>query len=440
MNLPEQGQSPEIPLDPAPLSRYVMDYRKVKSAQIEIDRQEKDMGEKDNHTQTPAPPATGLSGPTRFLVTAAAFVVVVAGMKAAVDIIVPFLMAVFLAIISTPALFWLKKKGFTTPFAILAVSLIILLAGLLIGTVLTTAIADFKNDLNDYTYKLNSELQSLEKRWNEWLEKQRERFRQNESDKPEAQTPETQPLPAASTETKAGEDTKDKKPLSITKFLDAQAGMQLMGVLLNQLGGIVADGFMIYLTMVFILLEASILPGKIQAAMKNSPNTYNNLTTIGEDVKKYLAMKTAISLTTGIIITVWLSILGVKYPIVWGLIAFLLNFVPNIGSIIAAVPACGLAFVQLGAGSAALTALGYIVVNIVIGNIIEPRLMGRRLGLSTLVVFLSLVFWGWVLGPMGMLLSVPLTMTVKIALQSHPDTRTFALLLGSENPPPPKKK
>jgi predicted PurR-regulated permease PerM len=216
--------------------------------------------------------------------------------------------------------------------------------------------------------------------------------------------------------------------------------MQLMGVLLNQLGDIVADGFLIYLTMIFILLEASILPGKIKAAMKNSPETFDNLSTIAGDVKKYLAMKTGISLVTGIIIMVWLTILGVKYPIVWGLIAFLLNFVPSIGSIIAAVPAVALAFVQLGLGSAGLTALGYLVVNILIGNIIEPRLMGQRLGLSTLVVFLSLVFWGWILGPMGMLLSVPLTMTVKIALQSHPDTRTFAILLGSENPPPVRKK
>ena len=136
----------------------------------------------------------------------------------------------------------------------------------------------------------------------------------------------------------------------------------------------------------------------------------------------------------------WLTVLGVKYPIVWGLIAFLLNFVPNIGSIIAAIPACILAFLQLGPGVAALAALGYVVVNIVLGNLIEPRLMGQRLGLSTLVVFLSLVFWGWVLGPVGMLLSVPLTMTVKIVLQSHPDTSKLAILLDSQRPPVMRNK
>lgn len=391
------------------------------------------MGDTDNQAQT-SPPPGGLSGPTRFLVTAAAFVVVVAGLKAAVDIIVPFLMAIFLAIISTPALFWLKKKGFNTPVAILVVSLVILLAGLLIGTVLTTSIADFTNDLPQYTKKLNEELGNIEKKWNVWLDEQRHKFRQETVNKIENNTTIQAEQPDTPGVTKPA--VEEKVPLSITRFFDAGAGMKLIGDLLSQLAGIMTDGFLIYLTMVFILLEASILPGKIRAAMNNSPQTFENLTSVAGDVKKYLAMKTAISLATGIIITIWLTILGVKYAIVWGLITFLLNFVPNIGSIIAAIPACALAFVQLGAGTAALTALGYIVVNTVIGSFIEPRLMGRRLGLSTLVVFLSLVFWGWILGPMGMLLSVPLTMTIKIILQSHPDTRTFAILLGSQNPPP----
>jgi len=206
------------------------------------------------------------------------------------------------------------------------------------------------------------------------------------------------------------------------------------------MGAILTNGFMIYLTMVFILLEASILPSKIKAALKNTPETYENLSQIADHVKRYLALKTLLSLTTGVLITVWLTILNVDYAIVWGLIAFLLNFVPNIGSLIAAVPAVILALLQHGPATALLTAFGYIVVNISIGNFIEPRLMGQRLGLSTLVVFLSLIFWGWVLGPLGMLLSVPLTMVVKIILQSHEDTRWIAILLGSETPRLPKKK
>ena len=145
-----------------------------------------------------------------------------------------------------------------------------------------------------------------------------------------------------------------------------------------------------------------------------------------------MEIKTVISVLTGLLIGIWTSLLGVDFPIVLGLLAFLLNYVPNIGSMIAAVPAVLSAFIELGIGPAAVTGLGYVVVNTVMGNIIEPRFMGRGLGLSTLVVFLSLLFWGWVLGPVGMRLSVPLTMTVKIALDANEQSRWLAILLGSD--------
>ena len=400
------------------------------------------MSEAKKDTQTNQ--SSGLSGPARFLITAAAFVVVIAGMRASVGIIIPFLLAVFLAIIATPALFWLKGRGISTVFAILIVSFVIMLGGLMVGTILGTSIADFTNDLPEYTAEFNANVQSLEEKWNTWIDEQRERFTLDDEDEtvlgngdsPAQSDGPTVQSPLAVVETEA------KEPFSLTQILDAQAGIGMIQMLLSQMGSILKNGFLIYLTTIFILLEASILPGKIKAAMKNNDEAFNNMAGIADDVKKYLAMKTIISLGTGIIITIWLTILGVKYPVVWGLTAFLLNFVPSIGSIIAAIPACILAFLQpeLGPGTLALTAMGYLIVNIVIGNLIEPRVMGQRLGLSTLVVFLSLVFWGWVLGPVGMLLSVPLTMAVKIALQSHPDTRKLAILLDSQKPPAKAKK
>ena len=397
----------------------------------------------DMEKQSASHPSAALSAPARFLITAAAFVIVVAGMRAAVEIIIPFLLAVFLAIICTPALFWLKNRGISTPFAIIIVSLVIITAGLMIGTILTASIADFTNDLPKYTNQLNANIQDMEKRWNAWLDEQQEKFHLDNNGTPSPADSNATPTATDGSVGSANNELKPKptkEPLSVSQFLDAQAGVKMMGDLLAQLGNILTKGFLIYLTTLFILLEASILPGKIRAAMKNNVETYNNLSGIANDVKRYLAMKTAISLVTGLLIMVWLTILGVKYPIVWGLMAFLLNFVPNIGSIIAAIPACILAFLQLGTGMAALAALGYLAVNIVLGNLIEPRLMGQRLGLSTLVVFLSLVFWGWVLGPVGMLLSVPLTMTVKIVLQSHPESSKLAILLDSQKPPVKRKK
>ena len=143
-----------------------------------------------------------------------------------------------------------------------------------------------------------------------------------------------------------------------------------------------------------------------------------------------MTIKTTVSVMTGVVVTVFLFAVGVDFPILWGLVAFLLNYVPNIGSIIAAVPAVLLALIQLGTGYALVTAGGYVAINVIMGNGVEPRFMGRGLGLSPLVVFLSLVFWGWMLGPVGMLLSVPLTMTAKIAMEAHPDTSWLAQLLG----------
>ena len=110
----------------------------------------------------------------------------------------------------------------------------------------------------------------------------------------------------------------------------------------------------------------------------------------------------------------------------------MLNYVPNIGSIFAAIPGVLTALVQFSALKAGYAAAGYIGINLLVGSVIEPRFMGRGLGMSTLVVFLSLVFWGWVLGPVGMLLSVPLTMILRIALEGNEDTRWIAVLLGPE--------
>lgn len=145
-----------------------------------------------------------------------------------------------------------------------------------------------------------------------------------------------------------------------------------------------------------------------------------------------MAIKTWMSLATGIAVFILLAIVGVNYAVLWGLLTFFLNYVPNIGSIIAAIPAVLLALIQLGFVKSVIVAAGFVVINLLMGNVIEPRFMGRGLGLSTLVVFLSLIFWGWVLGPVGMLLSVPLTMTAKIALDSREETRWLAILLGPE--------
>ena len=148
---------------------------------------------------------------------------------------------------------------------------------------------------------------------------------------------------------------------------------------------------------------------------------------------RYLGVKTLISLLSGISTWILLDVLGVQYAILWGTLTFLLNYIPNIGSIIAAVPVIVQALLLNGFGVGMGVTVGIIALNIVIGNIIEPKMMGKTLGLSTLVVFFSLLFWGWLLGTVGMLLSVPLTMAFKITLESSESTKKNAALLGDVN-------
>jgi predicted PurR-regulated permease PerM len=330
---------------------------------------------------------------TQFLITVAAFVIVVAGMRAAEKILVPFLLSAFLAIICAPPLFWLRRKRVPTALALLIVIGGIMGIGLLMGTLVGASVKDFSAALPFYQARLQEEIQGLIA----WLGR-------------------------------IGLEISDQVLL---EYFDPGAIMRIVGKTLTRLGGVLTNAFFILLTVIFILLEASSFPDKLRAILGPTNPTLANFEKITNDVKGYMARKTLVSLATGICIAIWLAVLSVNYPLLWGLLAFFLNFVPNIGSIIAAIPAVLLAFIQLGVGSALLTALGFLTVNTVIGSVIEPRFMGRGLGLSTLVVFLSLVFWGWVLGPIGMLLSVPLTLTVKIALESNEDTRWIAILLGS---------
>jgi predicted PurR-regulated permease PerM len=180
-----------------------------------------------------------------------------------------------------------------------------------------------------------------------------------------------------------------------------------------------------------MLLESQHFEDKIEFA-DSSKEKIVYLREISSKIKSYMVLKALISLFTGIVIWIALSFIGTDYAFLWGVLAFLFNFIPNIGSIIAAVPAVFISLVQLGSMSALLVTLLYVVVNITIGSIIEPKIMGKGLGLSTLVVFLSLLFWGWLLGIVGMLLSIPLTIMAKIIFDSNKNTRWISVLLGSE--------
>ena len=333
------------------------------------------------------------------LIILAALIVIFAGLKTAQALIVPFLLAFFISIICAGPFFWLQKRKVPASVAMLIVILIVMLGGLGVLTVVGTSVTDFTNQMPTYQDKLR--LQTLE--LFNWLESFGIHLSRS----------------------------------IILEHFDPGAIMQSAASMLATAGGVLTNSFMILLTVIFILMEAAGIPGKIRAALPHAEESLATFDLFVDSVKQYLAIKTLVSGVTGAIIALALTIFGLDYPLLWGMIAFLLNYVPNIGSIIAAIPAILLALVQLGGAQAIIIAGLYVAVNLIMGSAIEPRLMGQKLGLSALVVFVSLVFWGWILGPVGMLLSVPLTMIVKIALEVNESTRWLAILLGSDVPSSP---
>ncbi len=336
----------------------------------------------------------GFTPAARFLLVTAAFVVVVAGMRAAAPLLTPFLLAMFLSVIAAPPLFYLRRRGLPLWLALMVVVAVIAGFGGILGAVIGGSVDAFSANLPEYQENLRSQASALYR----WI----------------------------------GSVGLNVPAHVREAVLDPGKLMKLAGQMLSGLGGVLTNAFLILLTVVFILLEAASLPHKLQVALKRPEISLARLQEVMDDINRYMVIKTSTSLLTGVGIWLWLLAVGVDFPVLWGTLAFLLNFVPNIGSIIAAVPAVLLAVVQLDLPSAVWVAVGYLVINFLIGTVLEPRFMGRGLGLSTLVVFISLVFWGWVLGPVGMFLSVPLTMTLKIALDSTPHTRAAAVLLGPD--------
>jgi predicted PurR-regulated permease PerM len=328
------------------------------------------------------------------LYTVAALVVVVAGMRVASPIIVPFLVSVFLAVVSAPAVRWLQERGLPMWLALSLVSLGIAILSLGIIALIGGSV----NDLSQKVPEYRDQLLALKIRCIDWLEEH---------------------------------GVNVKKPAE-QEGLDPSRLFGFLTSTVNGLSGVFGNIVLILLTVVLLLIEASTLPAKLRAMPGDMEARSRRLATITEDIRRYMVIKTWVSLLTGGLVVLLLLVIGVDYALMWGLLAFLLHFVPNIGSLIAAVPAVLLALLQLGVAPAIFVALGYLVISSVIGNWVEPRIMGRGLGLSTLVVFVSLVFWGWVLGPVGMVLSVPLTVIVKIYLESSEKTRWMAVMLGNE--------
>lgn len=325
----------------------------------------------------------------------AAVIIIIFGMQAAQVLLIPFLMAIFFALITVRPMLWLQSHKVPSVLAAIIVVLALMFFLIVVGSIVGTSIAEFTAAIPSYQAQLkvvtDGMLQFVARFVND-----------------------------------------DVSVASLGELIDPGRAMGLAATILNALRGVLTNTFLILFTMVFILLEASSVPTKTMAAFGRTADSFQRAGIFVRNLGRYLGIKTIVSMVTGLIVGTMTWLIGLDFPLLWGMLAFILNYIPTIGSIIAAVPATLLALIQLGPAEATTTALGFLAVNTVFGNFVEPRLMGYGVGISPLVVFTGLIFWGWVFGPVGMLLSVPLSMALKLGLESDERTKWIAILIGSE--------
>ena len=308
-------------------------------------------------------------------------------------IVVPLLLSLFIAIIAATPINWFRERGVPPLLSVGIVLLFIIMLIVLLAIVLGNTMVQFNAALPVYQEKFD-EL--------------------------------TGSVTALLSERGVNLET-----AGIWEALDPGLLMTFANSLMSGLADVFGNAVMIMFIIVFLLIDALDFPKKVESAEGgNSERILEQISLYVKSTNQYMSIKALVSLGTGVLIWISLEVVGLDFAVLWGVIAFLLNFVPNIGSFLAAVPAVLLALVQLGPVSALIVIAIYMAANTIMGNVVETKLMGKKLGLSLLAVFLSLVFWGWLFGSVGMLLSVPLTMAVKFIAMNNPQTRWLGILLS----------
>lgn len=334
------------------------------------------------------------SPPARGLIVGAAIAVVVGIMKLAAPLLAPILLAIFIAVVATPPLAWLRRKGMPKWLALGIVAFILLDLGSLLALMTTGALEGFRESMPTYQERF----MLLSQEFGGWLER-------------------------------VGVDN---STAAVPDLLDPNKVMVGVRLLLANASGAFMSMLLVLLTVIFILLEVRSMPAKLRAAFNITDEGEARIARLLAAINHYMRIKTLTSLATAACIWLMLWTLGIDFAPLWAVLAFFLNFVPVVGNIIMMIPATLLALVSAGISTTLAVAAGYLVVNTVIGNVIEPRIMGKGLGISTLAVFIALLFWGWLFGAVGMFLAVPLTAAVIIGLDASPHTRPIAILLGPE--------
>lgn len=322
-------------------------------------------------------------------------IIIISGLRAGAEILGPFILSIFFAILIHPALEWLRYKGLPNWLSFFILFLTVAIAGMVFLLFFYLSLGQLQENLPIYENRLSELTTSI-------VSQLQERG---------VNVSNINQISALNPERLAG----------------AAAGF--ISVLFGQL----SVAFLVLLLLLFLLSEAPVFPDKVSKAFGANNPAINKLATFSKSIKTYSRIRTVSNLFVGVTFTILLLILGVDLAFLWGFLAFLLSYIPTIGLVLAAVPAVILALLEQSVSTAIIVTIGVIIINGISDSIIAPRLSARELELSAFVVFFSFIFWGWVFGPVGAVLSVILTLGIKLVLAAYPETRGYSILLGASD-------
>jgi AI-2 transport protein TqsA len=333
---------------------------------------------------------------TRLLVSLSSLVIIIAGVKAAAGLLGPILLSLFIVLVAAPMVEWLRRRHVPNWLAHMLVVLGVVAIGLLLIGFLGISIGQLTDALPEYRSLLDAQITALIT----WL-----------GDR--------------------GIEASDIVQLDlINPGRIIQLTISFIRGLLNTLTNI---GLTLFI-FIYMLVGAASFSRKLHRGLGDNSAILNRIQQFSQSISIYLFIKTWLGALTAIGQTLLLWVLGVDFAILWGVLAFLFNYIPNIGYIIALTPPVLFALLELGVGKAAIVFVGYALINNFFDIVIAPRYLGKGLDLSILVTFLAVIFWTWVLGPIGAFLALPLTvMLKKLLLETYADTRLLATLIGSES-------
>ncbi len=358
------------------------------------------MGAVSPRTQSREESATSWSPPFRVLAVllgAAAVVILVAGLQAASGILGPLFLAMVLTIVVHPARTWLGKRlpaGVAT-----ALSIVVVVVGVVgLGLCVLLAVARFATLLGTYGDVAKERVEDM----TDWL-----------------------------TEVGIGAD----EVRAVAGSFDPSNLLSLVSDALDGMFGLLSTMVFILALCLFMAIDATALPRQLVSIGSRRPGLVRALSSFAVGTRRYLLVSTVFGLIVAALDTLALYLLGVPAPLVWGLLAFLTNYIPNIGFVIGLVPPAILALLEGDVTLMLAVVLVYSLLNVVIQSVIQPKVVGEAVGLSVTLTFLSLIFWSWIMGPIGAVMAVPFTLFVRaVFVEADPAKRWLMPLIAGSAP------